>query len=119
MSHGREPNSHPRVTSKSVVYGLAGVWAVLVMISLVVSLGGESDGRGSAAGLARMATFMTWQVRALVVAIAAALFTRVASGRGAERIKLAGYLPLAMSVFMVGVLVAMIAFRVLVRPAFA
>jgi hypothetical protein len=86
-------------------------------VSLGISLGGESDERG-AAGLARMASFMTWQVGALVVAILSAAFTRMASGRGAERIKVAGYLPLAMSVFIVGALVAMIAFRVLVRPAF-
>jgi hypothetical protein len=66
-----------------------------------------------------MASFMTWQMFAFLVAIASAAFTRVASGRGAERIKLAGYLPLTLSVFIVGALVAMIAFRVLVQPAFA
>ena len=39
--------------------------------------------------------------------------------RGVGGIKLAGYLPLAASVFIVGALVVMIAFRVLVQPAFA
>jgi hypothetical protein len=106
------------MTPKRVVYALAGAWAVLMAVSVAISLGGETDERG-AAGLARMASFMTWQVGALVVAIVSAAFTRIASGRGAERIKVPGYLPLAMSVFIVGVLVAMIAFRVLVRPAFA
>jgi hypothetical protein len=106
------------MTPRNVVYLLAALWAVLMLVSLGISLGGESDERGSA-GLARMASFMTWQVGALVVAIVSAVFTRIAAGRGAERIKVPGYLPLVMSVFIVGTLVAMIAFRVLVRPAFA
>ena len=118
MSHGSEPHAHPNMTPRNIVHALAGIWGVLVVVSLAISLGGDSDDRGSA-GLARMASFMTWQVGAFAVAIVAAAFTRVASGRGAERIKLAGYLPLVVSVFIVGALVAMIAFRVLVQPAFA
>ena len=69
--------------------------------------------------LNRVASFLTWQGAALVVAAASAAVTRLAAERGVERIKLAGYLPLAASVFIVGALVVMIAFRVLVQPAFA
>jgi hypothetical protein len=118
MSHGCEANAHSRMIPRNVVYALAGIWGVLMIVSLSVSLGGESDDRGSG-GLARMASFMSWQVGAFVVAIVSAAFTRVASGRGAAGIKLAGYLPLVMSVFIVGALVVIIAFRVLVQPAFA
>lgn len=118
MSHGCESNAHSDMTARNIVYALAGLWGVLMIVSLGVSLDGASDERGSA-GLARIASFMTWQVGAFVVAIVSAAYTRVASARGTERIKLAGYLPLVMSVFVVGALVAMIAFRVLVQPAFA
>jgi hypothetical protein len=118
MSHGRESDAHPDMTPRYVVYALAAVWGVLMVVSLDVSLGGERADQGFAQ-LDRMASFMTWQVRAFVVAIVSAAVTRVASRRGAERIKLPGYLPLVTSAFTLGALVAMIAFRVLVQPAFA
>jgi hypothetical protein len=104
---------------RAVVYALAGVWVALMGLSLALSLGVEAEGDGFTRGLNRIASFLTWQAVAFVVAIVAAALARVGSARGVERIKLAGYLPLAASVFIVGALVVMIAFRVLVQPAFA
>jgi hypothetical protein len=107
------------MNARSIVYALGAVWVVLVGVSLALSLGAEAEGDGFTRGLNRITAFLTWQAVALVVAVAAAAIARAASERGVERIKLAGYLPLAASVFIVGALVAMIAFRVLVLPAFA
>jgi hypothetical protein len=107
------------MNARSIVYALAAVWAVLMVVSLVLSVGAEAEGDGFTRGLNRIASFLTWQAAAFVVAIVAAALTYAAAQRGVERIKLAGYFPLAASVFIVGALVAMIAFRVLVLPAFA
>jgi hypothetical protein len=106
---------HPR----TIVLALAAIWAALVAVSLVTTLGGEADGDDVRRGLARIATFLTWQAAALAVAMVGAGVTRVATERGAQGLKLPGYLPLAASLFIVGALVAMIAFRVLVQPAFS
>jgi hypothetical protein len=103
---------------RTIVLALAAVWCALMLVSLAASLGGE-PGDGAQNGLARMASFLTWQVYALVVAMAGAALTRVAARRGVEKIKLAGYAPLVASLFIVGAVVLMIAFRVLVQPAFA
>jgi hypothetical protein len=103
---------------RPIVLALAAAWGVLMLVSLVSSLGGGSDDGGEH-GLERMATFLTWQMYALVVAIAGAALARVAVARGVDRIKVPGYAPLAVSLFVVGAVVLMIAFRVLVQPAFA
>jgi hypothetical protein len=103
---------------RGIVYALGAVWAVLMAVSLVSSLGAEAEGDGFTRGLNRIVSFLTWQAVAFIVAVVAATITRAAAQRGVDRIKLAGYLPLAASVFIVGALVAMIAFRVLVQPAF-
>ena len=103
---------------RAIVHALAVVWAALMLVSLVSSLGGES-GDGAEHGLARLASFLAWQVSGLVIAIAAAALTRAAAARRLGEIKLAGYVPLVVSLFVVGAVVLMIAFRVLVQPAFA
>lgn len=104
---------------RTLVHVLAGLWAVLMVVSLALSLGAEAEGDGFTRGLNRIASFLTWQAFAFVVAVIAAALTHAAAARGVERIKVAGYLPLAASVFIVGALVVLIAFRVLVQPAFA
>jgi hypothetical protein len=104
---------------RTIVYALGGAWLVLMALSLALSLGAEAEGDGFTRGINRIVSFLTWQAVAFVVAVIAAALTRVAVGRGVGGIKLAGYLPLAASVFIVGALVVMIAFRVLVQPAFA
>jgi hypothetical protein len=107
------------MNARNIVYALAAVWAVLMAASLVLSLGAEAEGDGFTRGLNRIVSFLTWQAAAFVVAVAAASLTQIAARRGVERIKLAGYLPLAASVLSVGALVVLIALRVLVQPAFA
>ena len=77
----------------------------------------ESDGT-QRAQLARVATFLTWQVIAFAVAAVGAVATRYAVARGAERVKLVGYAPLGLSVFLVASFIALMAFRFYVAPLF-
>ena len=100
---------------KPVILGLAAVWLVLFVASFV-SL--QTTGGGAQSGLARTAVFLTWQVAAFVVAILGAFTTRYAVTRGAERVKAFGYVPLALSVFLVASFVALVAFRIWVMPLF-
>ena len=104
---------------RQLVYALAGVWLLVFVASFFVLLLVEPTGEGLSRGLNRMSSFMTWQGAALVVAMATALVTRLAAARGAQNIKLAGYFPLAASVFVLAALVALVAFQVLVRPVFS
>jgi hypothetical protein len=104
--------------SKQLVYLSAAVWLVLFVASFVVLQATEPQGDGFTRGLNRVASFLSWQGAALVVAIICALLTQHAVRRGVERVKMPGYLPLVLSVFVVGVLIAMIAYRVLVQPSF-
>jgi hypothetical protein len=102
---------------KPVIQGLAVVWLVLFAAAFVTLRTTEAE-EGAQGGLARVAVFLTWQVIAFVVAAVAALTTRYAASRGAERIKLVGYLPLAMSVFLVVSFIALVGFQVYVAPLF-
>ena len=97
--------------------GLAAVWLVLFVASFV-SLQTTGTGGGAQSGLARTAVFLTWQVAAFVVAMLGAFTTRYAVGRGVERVKAFGYAPLALSVFIVGSFVALVALRIWVVPLF-
>jgi hypothetical protein len=65
-----------------------------------------------------LAAFLTWQVLALVAAAAGALTTRFAIERGVAGIKLLGYLPLGISVFVVVSFIAIVGYRVFVVPLF-
>jgi hypothetical protein len=102
---------------KPIIQGLAVVWLVLFAASFVSLETMESDG-SERNQLARVATFLTWQVIAFVVAVAGAFTTRYAVARGAERVKLFGYVPLALSVFLVAAFIALMAFRFYVAPLF-
>ena len=97
---------------KPVIQGLAAVWLVLFLASFVPLQTAEQS------ELARMAAFLTWQVIAFVVAILGALTARYAVARGVERVKALGYVPLALSVFLVGSFIALMAFRLWVAPLF-
>jgi|SRR5436190_14664561 len=99
-----------------VIQGIAAVWLALFVASFV-SLQ-TTDTEGPQGGLARTAVFLTWQVAAFVVAILAAFATRFAVARGVERIKTFGYVPLALSVFLVAAFIALVAFRIWVLPLF-
>lgn len=100
---------------KPVIQGLAAIWLVLFLVSFVSLEAGEA-GDDFAAGLRRVATFLTWQVLAFVVAAGGAFTTRLAVERGAERVKLFGYLPLAVSVFLVASFILILAYRFYVAP---
>jgi hypothetical protein len=104
---------------KHVIYGLAGLWLVLFVVSFVTLQLVEPTGTGFARGLNRIATFLSWQGAALVAAMVLAWVTRRAAERGVDRIKLMGYLPLAASVFIVGSFIAIVAYRVFVAPLLA
>jgi len=68
----------------------------------------EPTGSGFTRGLNRVAAFLTWQSVAFVAAMVLAWITRRAVARGSEEIKLLGYLPLAISVFIVVSIIAII-----------
>src|SRR5688572_2549115 len=104
--------SEQRVPLKPVIQGLAAVWLVLFLASFFSLQTVEQS------WLARVAVFLTWQVIAFIVAILGALTTRYAVARGVERVKALGYVPLALSVFLVASFIALMAFRVWVAPLF-
>ena len=97
--------------------GLAAVWLVLFVASFVSLQTTGTDG-GPQSGLARTAVFLTWQVAAFVVAMLGAFTTRYAVSRGAQRVKAFGYVPLALSVFLVASFVALVALRIWILPLF-
>jgi hypothetical protein len=98
---------------KPIIQSVAAVWLVLFAASFVVLQTSEYT-----SGLARVATFLTWQAIAFVVAVVGAFATRYAVAHGVERIKIVGYVPLALSVFLVGSFIALMAFRFYVAPLF-
>lgn len=97
---------------KPVIQALAAVWLVLFLASFLTLQGAEQS------GLARVSMFLTWQVGAFVVAIFGAVTARYAIARGVERVKALGYVPLALSVFLVASFIALMAFRIWIAPLF-
>jgi len=103
------------VQLKAVIQGLAAIWLLLFVLSFVALETTATDG-SYAGNLSRVAAFLTWQALALGVAVIGAFATRLAVQRGAERVKLFGYGPLALSVFLVASFIAIVAYRVFVVP---
>jgi hypothetical protein len=98
------------------VRALAALWLLLFVTSFVAFFVIEPTGDGFTRGLNRLASFLTWQGAAFAPAVICAFLT-YRFGDGAQRYgKLIGYGPLAVSVSLVGLLIAIIAFRVLVQP---
>ncbi len=102
---------------KPIIQGIAVVWLMVFVVSFFSLRVTETDD-GATSGLARVVSFLTWQAIALVIAVVGAFTTRLALQRGAEGIKLFGYLPLALSVFLVASFVALVGFRFYVAPLF-
>jgi hypothetical protein len=98
------------------VYALGAAWAALFLASFIIWQATDPTGDGFARGLNRLASFMTWQGVAFGLAVVSAFVT--SRGAGSRNFKLIGYGPLVASVLLLGMLVAIIAFRVLVQPAF-
>lgn len=100
---------------KAVIQGLAVVWLLLFVVSFIALRLTAADD-GFAGGLNRIAAFLTWQGIALVVAAVSAFTARYAAGRGVTNVKLLGYGPLAVSVFLVGSFIAIMAYRFFALP---
>jgi uncharacterized membrane protein len=105
--------------SKHLVFGLTGVWLVLFVASFVVVRAVAPEDDDFARRLSRIASFLSWQVSALIVATITATVTQRLAARGTEDVKLVGYVPLAMSVFVVVSFIGIVAYRVYVRPLLA
>ena len=103
---------------KPLIQGLAVLWVMLFVASFLSLQVTEAEA-GVRSGPARVATFLSWQLGAFVIAAAAAFATRYAAARGVERIKVIGYGPLALSVFLVASFIALMAFQLYVAPFFA
>ncbi len=105
--------------SKSVVYAFAAVWLVLFATSFVVvrAVGPEDD--DFARRLSRIASFLTWQLAALVVAALSAFYTQRVTARGAEGLRLPGYGPFAISLFVLTAFIGIVAYRLWVQPLLA
>ena len=103
---------------KRLIYALGAVWLALFVSAFLGLQVTEPAGSEFARSLNRMVSFLTWHGGALVVAAVLALITRLALARGVEKIRLIGFLPLAVSVFLVVSLIAIIGYRVLVAPSF-
>lgn len=102
---------------KPIIQALAAVWLLLFVVSFVApQLTGSDD--STVSGLQRVVAFLTWQAAALVVAAIAAFATRHAAQRGVTGIKLVGYVPLALSVFLVASFIALMGFRFFIAPLF-
>jgi hypothetical protein len=99
---------------KPIIQGLAAIWLVVFAVSFFSLRGDESDDFTSV--LSRVVAFLTWQVVAFAVAAAGALATRRAVAREAPNVKLVGYAPLAISVFVVAAFVAIVAVRFVLVP---
>ena len=100
---------------KPIVQGLAAVWLVLFVASFIALRVADTEDDTSG-GLGRVVVFLTWQLLAFAVGVGGALATRFAVARGTQKIKLVGYVPLAVSVFLLASFIAMVAFRFYVAP---
>jgi hypothetical protein len=101
---------------KPVIQSLAAVWLALFVLSFLTL--GFADSDSPQSGPARAAAFLTWQLIAFVVAMLGAFATRYAVAQGVERVKAVGYVPLALSIFLVASFTALVGFRVFVSPMF-
>ena len=105
--------------SKYVAYGLAGVWLVLFVTSFVVVRSVAPEDDDYARRLDRIASFLTWQLSALVVAAVSALIAYRAVARGVEGVRLPGYGPFALSLFVIVSFIGIVAYRVWLQPLLA
>ena len=105
------------ITRAKLVPLLAALWLVLFLCSFVVFLVIQPTGDSFARGLNRMSAFLTWQGAAFVVAMLAAVATRLLGIKAGKNAKLLGYAPLAVNAVLIAMLVAIIAYTVLLRPA--
>ena len=101
---------------KPIIQGLAVVWLLLFVVSFITLQFTPVD--DSTGGLNRVVSFLTWQAAAFIVAMIGAFAARYAAQRGVEGVTLFGYVPLALSVFLVASFIALMGFRFLIAPLF-
>jgi hypothetical protein len=104
---------------KHLVFGFAGVWLVLFVASFIAARAIVPEDDDFARRLSRIASFLSWQVASLIVAMLTAVVTQRFAARGADNVKLVGYVPLALNVFVVVSFIGIVAYRVYVRPLLA
>jgi len=102
---------------KPVIQALAAIWLVVFAISFV-SLRDAESSDDLASSLNRIVAFLTWQIVAFAVAAAGTLTTRQAIARGHRNVRVVGYTPFAISVFVIAAFVILMAVRFLVVPMF-
>jgi hypothetical protein len=105
------------ITHAKSVALLAALWLALFLCSFAVFLVIQPTGDNFARGLNRMSAFLTWQGAALVVAMLTAVVTRLLGVKAGRNAKLLGYAPLAVNAMLIAMLVAIIAYTVLLKPA--
>jgi hypothetical protein len=105
--------------SKSIVYGFAAVWLLLFVTSFIVVRAVAPEDDDFARRLTRIASFLTWQLGALIVAAISGLFTQRAAARGTEGLRVFGYGPFAMSVFVLVAFTGIVGYRVWLQPLLA
>jgi hypothetical protein len=105
--------------SKPIVYGLAGVWVVVFVISFIVVLAVAPEDDSYAQRLGRIASFLTWQLAGLIVGVVSAFVTQRAVARGVDGVRLPGYGPLAISAFVLVSFIGIVAYRVWLQPLLA
>ncbi len=104
---------------KYVAYGLAGVWLVLFVTSFVVVRSVVPEDDDYTRRLDRIASFLTWQLAALVVAAVSAFVAYRAVAHGIEGVRLPGYGPFALSLFVIVSFIGIVAYRVWLQPLLA
>jgi hypothetical protein len=105
--------------TKFVVYAFAAVWLVLFVTSFVLVRAVAPEDDDYVRRLSRLASFLTWQLAALIVAAVSALFTQRAMARGGEGVRLPGYGPFALSLFVIVAYVGITAYRMWLQPLLA
>lgn len=105
--------------SKFVLYGFAAVWLVLFVTSFIVVRAVAPEDDDFARRLTRIASFLTWQLGALVVAAISAFFAQRAAARGVAGVRFPGYAPFAMSVFVLVAFIGIVAYRLWLQPLLA
>ena len=104
---------------KIVVYAFAAAWFVLFATSFVVVRAVAPEDDDYVRRLSRLASFLTWQLAALIVGAISAFFTQRAVARGSEAFRLPGYGPFALSLFVIVVYIGITAYSMWLQPLLA
>ena len=109
-SRGRSPRDSRPLRDEGVL--------VLFAVSLfVVVVAPEGDDYTRQLG--RIASFLSWQLGAFVVAAVSAFLAQRAVARGVVGVRLPGYAPFAMSLFVIVSFIGIVAYRMWLQPLLA